>query len=280
MHFVAQFWLRGFRASGGEIYIREGATVKAGSTRKIMGGEHLYTIFNTIWQPSDALEDSFTKIEAAAAAVFRQLGAGVPVTSDLRVPLVHFLALTICRHPDVMSRARRRGVEGGYLIADIHSYPDFPSFNRAFRAKFHADLPEEVYQLLKAKTEQQLLDEADELEKLSPQAPQLPIQDSVRAVPLVFAKIVAMDMTLLDAPAGRSFVLGDTPLPDYELGQGFSVPLSHVLALKMSPAGDPAAPLSLRRAATPEEVAEINRIQFENAKRLVIASEAAVLNAL
>ena len=246
-----------------------------------MGEDFLYTTFDDLWRPSDALEDAFSSIEGSAAITFRTLAtAGAALTVDGRDSIAHFLALTICRHPDVMGRGRRRGVESGYLIADIHSYPDFDSFNEAFRAKFRANLPQETYQSLKAKTPEQLLEEAQVLEGLSPQDPQLPIQDSVRAVPLVCKCIVTMDMTLLDAPPGASFVLGDTPLPDYELGNGFTVPLSSILALKVASARNPAVPSSFRRVALAAEISAINQTQFDNAKRIVIGADHAVLAAL
>lgn len=281
MHFVAQFWLRNFRVAGGEVYVRDRHAIRLQGTRRIMGEDYLYTVFNELWQPSDALEDAFSKHEGDAAAAFERLSvAGIPLTDDLRISLANFLALTVCRHPDVMSRGRRRAVEVGYFVADVHSYPDLASFNAAFRAKFRDDPPEGTYQGLRTKTADELLKEAQKIEALSPQDPELPVQYSVTAIPLVRERIIKMDMTLLDAPAGTFFVLGDTPLPDYELGQGFSVPLSSVLALHSRPARDPKVPSSGRRAATVIEVRTINQTQFDSAKSIVIGSDEPTLTAL
>lgn len=72
-------------------------------------------------------------------------------------------------------------------------------------------------------------------------------------------------------------MLGDSPFPP-NLGQGFTLPISSGLALRWSPADGEVFPDWTRRLATPTEVAETNRVQADNAARVLIAqTEAALL---
>jgi hypothetical protein len=73
-----------------------------------------------------------------------------------------------------------------------------------------------------------------------------------------------MDLWLLGAPDG-SFVLGDTPLPDYDLG---TLPLSSSLALLASPKAT-RKPSFGRRQATKTEIQRINQTQFDNMVEIV-----------
>ncbi len=59
--------------------------------------------------------------------------------------------------------------------------------------------------------------------------PRLPAQDLIRAMSTIEEVIKRMDLCLLNAVPPMAFVLGDTPLPQSDLGHGFSVPLSQRL---------------------------------------------------
>jgi hypothetical protein len=79
-----------------------------------------------------------------------------------------------------------------------------------------------------------------------------------------------MDLVLLDAPAG-SFILGDTPLPDYDLAHGLTLPLSARLALSASPKLADKAAL-VRRNATATEIQGSNQTQFDNTVEIVVGA--------
>jgi hypothetical protein len=88
-----------------------------------------------------------------------------------------------------------------------------------------------------------------------------------------------MELWLLDALATEAFVLGDTPIPQSELYQGFAIPLSRSLALLARPT-HAAQMLLPRRNATLTEVRDINRTQSDNALHVVVGPSAALLAAL
>jgi hypothetical protein len=88
-----------------------------------------------------------------------------------------------------------------------------------------------------------------------------------------------MNLTLLDAPVGKSFVLGDTPMPQSKLERGFRVTLSQSLAVEVLPGPAPKTALA-RRTAKNSEVDDINREQWENASEIVIGPDPAALKKL
>ncbi|GGC83469.1 hypothetical protein GCM10011396_33600 [Undibacterium terreum] len=136
-----------------------------------------------------------------------------------------------------------------------------------------------AYNILIASPPEQLARELDELNALSPQDPQLPEQEALRAQPVVCAQLQKMEFTLLDAPPGAEFVLGDTPIPQQDLSHGFSVPLSKSVAVLAEPATAPQATIA-RRSATTAEVDAINRTQWDNSRRVVVGSSKPILAAL
>ena len=68
------------------------------------------------------------------------------------------------------------------------------------KARFGADATEADYTILKAKGDEGLLVEADEVEGLAPEDPRLPMLIALSAAPQLTQTIVAMDLMLLDAP--------------------------------------------------------------------------------
>ncbi|WP_093638226.1 DUF4238 domain-containing protein [Paraburkholderia aspalathi] len=280
-HYVPQFWQRGFRAADNTLYGRFGARVAPVSSRKIMQQDWAYTIFDQYWTPSDDLENALSVQEGYAAPVFERLCTpGAFATKIEREGLCSFLALQSCRHPDVMGRGHRRGRELGEFFANVHAYGTAADFAVEL-ADFGLGSSEAdaIYQVLKAVAPQQLRIELNELLSLSPQDPQLPQQEALLAQPQIATAIDAMTLTLLDAPAGEQFVLGDTPMPQSDLSHGFIVPLSKSVALKAVPSSSSQASIG-RRTATVAEVTEANREQWNCAMYVVIGADKAVLQAL
>ena len=83
-------------------------------------------------------------------------------------------------------------------------------------------------------------------------------------------------VTILDAPMGEYFILGDTPFPP-DLGKGFMIPLSASLALLWSPGSSEMFPDWTRRFATVQEVEHSNQQQVDNALEVVIGPSKAIL---
>ena len=91
--------------------------------------------------------------------------------------------------------------------------------------------------------------------------------------------IKALELSLLDAPSGEAFVLGDTPLPQSDLSNGFTVPLSKSLAVIAIPSTVTQKTV-VRRDATPAEVKDINNTQASNALQVIIGPSADLLSKL
>ena len=279
-HYVPQHWQRGFRGPNGHLYGKFSSGIKVVSPRTIMQRDWLYTIFDDQWNPSDALEDALSALEAADAKLLQRLqNSGYVGTEVDRSHLCAMLALQASRHPDILSRGVRRGRELGTLLADVHALSlDEFKIQMASFAVSEADAHDN-YVLLRSRTKEQLATELAELIGLSPQSTQLPEQDALRAIPIVEQVIQTMELWLLDAPATEAYVLGDTPLPQHDLQLGFSVPLSRSLAVQAVP-GQAAQAILPRRVATAAEVMAINRTQSESALNVVIGPSAALLASL
>lgn len=276
-HYVPQYWQRGFRGNGGHLYGRIGNVVKPVSPRNIMQSDWLYTQFDDQWNPSDALEDAFAAVEAEDSKLFRRLHIpGYVVTTNDRDHLCAVLALQACRHPDVLGRGHRLSKELGVLLANAHAL-SLQQFQQGI-AVFGVGSAEahDCYLDLRLRTKEQLTTELAELIGLSPQSSQLPVHDAIRGMPKIEKAISLMDLCLLDAVPPESFVLGDTPLPQADLGRGFSISLSQSLALVAVPTGTLQSILG-RRMASAADVSEINRTQYENAREVVIGPSAVLL---
>lgn len=245
-----------------------------------MQGDWIYTVFDNQWNPSDSLENALSALEGLTAALFRRIGTpGGASTAVDRDELCSALALQACRHPDIMGRGHRRGKELGALIAGAHSF-SLPEFTVEM-VKFGVAASEarDAYQTLMACPQEQLAQELSELNALSPQDSQLPEQEALKARPLICAQLKKMEITLLDAPPNADFVLGDTPIPQYDLSHGFSVPISRSVAVWAMPASAPQT-IMARRAATTAEVTAVNKAQWDNSLHVVVGPNKAVLAAL
>ncbi len=135
-----------------------------------------------------------------------------------------------------------------------------------------------VYDFIRKRDEEALLEEMDDVLTRPPNDPILPSQIALdpETIGRVFFQLARHSVEILDAPVGAAFVLGDTPFPT-NLGQGFTLPISSGLALRWTPAGGEMLPDWTRRLATPAEVAETNRVQAENAACVLIAQAEAEL---
>jgi hypothetical protein len=279
-HYVPRSWIKRF-AGTKALYAWDGQKVRQVSASNIMSEDWLYTVFDNTWQPSDALEDELSKDEGKAAKLVKRLSDAhytlKPADGD---QLCDFLALQACRHPDIMNRGYRRARALGELIASAHTIPSAQDFAlKAAGFGIPAVAAGEMYRYLRTVDRNRLQHELEELNRLSEQDPQLPIQDALRAKPQIAQALRSMTFTLLDAPSGCAFILGDTPLPQELLRHGFSVPLSKSLALISAPSNSSQA-IMARRIATQAEVDAVNRIQWENSLHFVVGPNAAAFAAL
>lgn len=279
-HYVPQFWIRAFRDSKEQLHSWDGKTAKVVSAREIMQENWLYTLFNERWQPSDVLENALGEIEGIASKVFDAVDdpSYVPTRDDCEV-LSMFMGLQACRHPDVLQRGQRRAHELAKVLAQAHSFVGVQQFLQEVSGYGIGPADGRViYRLLMSKTPNELHRELEEVESLSPQDSRLPMQDALRADELIAREIQALSLTLLDAPAGSSFVLGDTPMPQSDLAAGFRVPLSKTVCFEAKPG---ASSLTLpRRAIASTEVDAINQVQWSNAREIIVGPDPAVLRKL
>lgn len=279
-HYVPQFWLRRFRDSVNQLHCRQGKALRVVSTSDVMQMEGLYLLFDSRWQCSEALESSVGRIEAVAAPLFDALDDPyVPLTDDHASHLAHFLALQACRHPDIINRAYRRGRELAELLADVHSYSKADFATRMAEFGVSAADADSQYDELKKRPPEVLLGEYEQALSLSPQDSRLPATDALRALPVIAALIEPLEMAVVHAPAAVDFILGDTPLPQSEVGRGFRVPLSRFTAVIASPRGAAKARIT-RRTALATEVDIINQEQWSNALHVAVGPSASLLASL
>lgn len=280
-HYVPQFWQRFFTDAAGNLYAREGRTVKLANPKNLMSADWIYTAFDTNWLASDAIEDSLSQAESAAAVACRSLIASnfappAPTQQALR----QFVALQACRHPDILGRGHRRAKDLGAVLVKAHSMTGSEFVSALSPFGVDALDAQTMFIQLRSRSEGELELEIQELETLNPHDHQLPHTDALRAQSQIEAQLSSMDLVVLDAAPPSEFVLGDTPLPQSDLRQGFTVPISTTVALSFQPAKHSGLPTCTRRSATPAEVAASNQWQFDNALKITIGSDPAVLNAL
>jgi hypothetical protein len=223
-----------------------------------MADQGAYTVFDQDWQASDGLEDILAKHEGDVAGLFQLLHDRSEIlTADVRSRFCHAVAVAACRLPHVMRRGFRRIND---LASALRAIPDaisFDSFRRDLSDKFAAEITQAEFDYFRRMTPEQLAAAIDTFVARSPQHHVLPEQEALVGIPNIYAIISEMDLTLLDAPAG-SFILSDTPLPDSNVGAGFTLPLSAHVALFASPKAA-RQPAFVRRDATPAEIQAINQ---------------------
>jgi hypothetical protein len=282
-HYVPQFWIRGFSGLNNRVLGRMRGETQAKQVKvsEIMAGQDTYTVFDKDWQASDQLEDMFAnKHESRVAPLFRMLqNPSEPLTEEIRLQLCHAVAVAVCRLPHVMKRGFRLGNGLVARLAGISAAASFESFRTDLAEHFGTEIPisEEEFDYFRGLTEDQLAAKIALFVQRIPQDPVVPEQETLLAVPNVAAIVADMDLTLLGAPA-ESFILGDNPLPDSEIGLRFTLPLSASLALAGSRRSAD-RPAFARRPATREEISTINQTQFDNSVEIVVGANRAVLEA-
>jgi Protein of unknown function (DUF4238) len=280
-HYVPKFWIKGFAGPGGRLFGRKRGEVRAKQVKasEIMADQGAYTVFDSKWQAYDVLEDLLaTKHEGGVAGLFRSLrDPSAALTSEVGSQLCHAVAVAACRLPHVMRRGFRRTNEMASSLADIPAATSFARFRREFAWNFGAEITQAEFDYFRGLAPDQLAATIEAFVARSPQHHVLPEQDALLGIPNVAAIISDMDLMLLDAPVG-SFILGDTPLSDYDLAKHFTLPLSASLALSASPkAADD--PVFVRKNATGSEIKAINQLQFDNSVEIVVGASRAVLEA-
>jgi hypothetical protein len=281
-HYVPQFWLRRFAGPAGQLLgLKNGVFQHQVGANNVMSDDWIYTIFDSWWRPSDQIEDDLGLIDGEADRLFTELHANKNNPSNERwEELCTFLALAACRHVDTMMRGHERGKEMALVIADASSYANEAAFLADVKARFGCDFPPGLWAVLKAKGQEALFDEAEEVFDLQPYDPKMPVQLSLLATDLVTNVIGVQDLWLLDAPTGSAYVLGDHPVPVRLLSRGFDVPLSARLAFQATPTASGRIGGLGRRDATPAEVDEINRRQVARATSVVVGPDRALLESL
>lgn len=281
-HYVPQFWMRRFRDAANTLYQWNGQRCDVASTKKIMQDAWLNTTFDAQWRASNQLEDSLAQLENLTAKLFTELeDSSVVLTEQHREPLCDFLALQACRHPDVFNAGHRKVARLATFFADAPLMNSEAQFIReAAKLYIGASEASAIYSILRHVDPDSLEQQALEALAKSPQDPELPVTDALKAMVPVSAALKHLSYEVVSAPSGVHFVLGDTPLPQSDLGRGFVVPLSKNVAVVACPANAPAGPTIGRRAASVQEVADSNRRQWEMAAKLVVGPDQASLTAL
>jgi len=255
--------------------------VKSTSPKRLMSADWIYTAFDQNWVASDTIEDSLSQAEGAASVACRSLIASTLEPSvTVQHALRRFIALQACRHPDVLGRGHRLAKDLGAILAMAHSMTDSEFTDAMLAFGIGSDYAQAMLNLLKTKAPDVLAAEFQELESLPPHDPQLPHTEALKALSLVEGQLAAMDLFVLDAMPPLEFVLGDTPVPQSDLWQGFVVPIGRTVALSFQPTQGSGAVTCKRRRATLAEVEASNKWQFQNAAKVTISSDANLLNTL
>lgn len=279
-HYVPQFWQRRFSGSDGFIYKLNHRQVRRAGSKHLMSDDWLYTTFDVRGMPSNRFEDALSIFEGQAAEAMSRLDFGGKYTGSIEDQLLlrWFVALSACRHPDTMGLGYRRSKELAYALADARTM-SLADFQLALaRFGMSSDQAAAAFQILRSHSEDELLRQAEDVEYRPPNDPILPAQLALEpeTIERVFFLLGKHMVTILDAPLGHSFILGDTPLPP-DLGKGFTVPLSSTMALLWGVGGTEMLPDWTRRQATVREVEDSNQTQLNNSAEVVIGSSKAVL---
>lgn len=289
-HIVPRFWQGRFAGTSGHIYARyrvgsDPTGRRAGGARQagagsLMSEDWTYTVFDRWWRPSDAVENELSKLEGRLSRAVATLDAtGTVPDLALTWELCLFVGLAACRTPEVMARSHRRLKALALALSEAVGAESFERFRDEISSRFGVMLSESDYAALRARPGSSLTDTAQAIGAMSPQNPVLPEQLALTGVETVAMQVGEMTLELLDAPAPHHFILGDTPLADWDLAKGFVLPLSRSLALNATQRTG-AWSLPTRRSATAAEVADSNRLQHAHARDVVIGPDKGYLDGL
>jgi hypothetical protein len=278
-HYVPQFWQKRFAGPDNIIQGLKRGRIRSVSSKKLMAGDWLYTTFDAHGRPSNAIEDASSVWEGKAADAMRSIDNMANLGSlEVQLYFRWFIAFSACRHPDTMASGHRRSKQLAYVLADAwsKSLPEFQQSLQGFGVP--AEEASGMYNMLRSISEEELLDQAEDVETRPPNDPFIPAQLALdpETIERVFFLLAKHTVTILDAPPGQYFILGDTPFPP-GLANGFIVPLSSSLALLWENQDSKMFPTWTRRHATAGEVERSNQEQVDNALEVVIGPTCAVL---
>lgn len=275
-HFIPRWWLKGFAGPAGDLQALKQGKVRVVGVAKVMSGDWIYTVFDTWWRPSDALEDALSKIEGDASQIFASF-TSVGATREWDA-VIWFIALSVARHPSAMGRLHELSKDFAvFLMSEIENFSDFHSFSAASHARFGAAIEEAEFVLLKGTPSDQREASALHIIELQPYDKNLPQTDALLATPLIYEALRRMECHLLHAPASATYVLSDRPTPTAALTAGFSIPISARAALKFIPG---TSAIRSERTATAAEVTAINEAQASRTSSVLVGPDPAQLSAL
>ncbi|MBJ7484188.1 DUF4238 domain-containing protein [Brevundimonas sp.] len=278
-HFIPRWWLKAFADRGGNIWALQGDQVQVVGAGSVMSADWIYTLFDSWWRPSDAVEDGLSKIEGTASRLFRNIEASGAAGDEDWSALLWFIALTACRHPTTMDRSVELSKELGVFLSEVKTYPDGAAFETAFESRFGSKPPVDMHPILSSLPQRTIDGSILKLLELQPYDPSMPQTDALLATDDVAAVMRSMDCRLLTAPAGAYYVLGDRPLPAKDVAHGFTIPLSKTLALEASP-GSSSTGARSSAEATADEIEASNLAQVQRAERTVIGPDREALRSL
>jgi len=286
-HYVPRFWQRRFADAQNAVYGRYGTSFdpdqnpkKRGQARKVgvadtMTSDCTYSLYNEYYQPYDVLENLLMVAEGKIAQTEGLiLDPQTVVTPELRATFCWGIGLAVCRLPHVMKRAHRHRIDVAFALSRIGDM-DRKEFEASL-GELGQKISDEEYEALKARPRDGLLETAEGLSKLSPQDPTFPEQDALYGLHILTAIFNGMDIAILDSIGPLFFILGDTPMPDYDLAKGFTVPLSKAAAARLSPSAS--SPTFTRKQASQADVEAINQEQYNNSVKLVIGQDPTYLD--
>jgi hypothetical protein len=272
-HYVPQHWQRRFRDANNQLWVREGSLIEIRGTRSTMTDRDTYTSFNKRFEPSDAIEDALS-VEEGRQSLFidKIIVPGYLPTDDDLVHLCNVLALQAVRHPDVMTRSRRLAMDSAATAALVHEMTKSEFVDRFKSRRASQEFLGKVYDAWLQQPQHELIAQATDIEALSPQDAQLPEVYALSAWTDVFLDYITYQVEILDAPVGYSFVLSDTPMPQWNARGGFTVPLSLSVAVvaHLDAAKEPSI---VRKTAKPFEVWAVNQEQWNRHKLIVVGDK-------
>lgn len=283
-HYVPQHWIKRFRGDDGNLWVREDhdrVLISVRGADEVMNSPYLYTRYDAAFNGSDAIEDGLSIIEAHQSQFLACIcNPQEPVGEGTRHDLAAVLALQALRHPDVLAFGRRRALALGEQILAIRSMTKEEFMEQAAHL-FDIAQPLMVYEEIHAKTHEELSVELEEIKSWSPQSQELAETDTLGAFVTVCNRLHGFHMRLLDIRGNEgAYVLGDTPVPQDSLANGFTVSLSRRLAVAAFEAPKGQRPAIERCFATTDEIAVINRDQWDRHAKLIVGESRAVLKAL
>lgn len=278
-HFVPRFWQRLFQDANGNYYKTQRDRIVPAALRSTMTDDWTYLTYNAAWKPTDDVENELSGLEARAAPLIKSLTqSGSPVTEDEWKSLSAWLGISTSRHPYVLSRYHPLATIFASELAKAKGFANLEMFNAHLQKTFgdKVTVTKKEFNHLQS-TSQDLLDATiEKVEVMSIYDPLLPQTDALLARFPISEQIYSMHLTLLDAPIGHEFILGDNPLPNHDLSHGFTVPLSKNVALRAKSATSGSAPLRMRRAANVFDIEGINLEQIRRSS-VAVASSIATL---